>query len=286
MIKKFLKLFSLMTIAISIFFSNTFIVTKAIDNENINGDMQEIYNEEISNSIISGTGTEDDPYILDQSKSPEFTEYLEEKGNLLCNEINSSQESNTTNSAVSLASNFDKILSGKAHSNQTTGGYWKYSSGGMSVSSNGNIRVKKIAYYPYEYVQNFISAKSNKTFWSVLKANATDIKNYGFTQAVNYLVKKKLSNKAATTFAGFLAKGTLYFDTYLLFLDVYNDFNMIPYNNANSDKKGVFTIEYQTSYNGKWYLYDVTDEWAKYKTAYEPNTTYGKGTYTSGMKYK
>ena len=45
---------------------------------NAEASMEEIYDKELETAIISGTGTEDDPYILDYSKAPMFTEYMVE----------------------------------------------------------------------------------------------------------------------------------------------------------------------------------------------------------------
>ena len=46
---------------------------------NAEASMEEIYDKELETAIISGTGTEDDPYVLDYSKAPMFTEYMVEK---------------------------------------------------------------------------------------------------------------------------------------------------------------------------------------------------------------
>lgn len=43
-------------------------------------DIDQIYEEEISKSIISGDESEEYPYIIDEKKVPMFSCYLEEKG--------------------------------------------------------------------------------------------------------------------------------------------------------------------------------------------------------------
>lgn len=43
-------------------------------------DIDQIYEEEISKSIISSDGSEEYPYIIDEKKAPMFSHYLEEKG--------------------------------------------------------------------------------------------------------------------------------------------------------------------------------------------------------------
>ena len=43
-------------------------------------DLDDIYEKEISESIIAGDGSAENPYILNEETSPMFTQYLEEKG--------------------------------------------------------------------------------------------------------------------------------------------------------------------------------------------------------------
>lgn len=101
---------------------------------NAEASMEEIYDKELETAIISGTGTEDDPYILDYSKAPMFTEYMVET-------YDSYKQPLTRGS-------FRSNSLTKYYGSSLTGGTWIYSSGGLSVASDGNLRITRVAYVP------------------------------------------------------------------------------------------------------------------------------------------
>lgn len=237
-------------------------------------DIDQIYEEEISKSIISGDGSKEYPYIIDEKKAPMFSRYLEEKGK---SAIASLQDSNE----ISLYGTLDGVLSGTSHSNQTKGAYWNYKNNAPSTSNNGNIWMKKVEYMSNDDVIKICSGFSSSSFINTFKGSITSIAGKGLTTGINYLVNKGFSKTIATSLAKWVGCGSTYFGSAILLAEVSNFFSQKPYLDARNANKGLIHAEYNTSYQGKWYGQSLSEVWSNYPTAKEPASHYGTGSYKS-----
>lgn len=143
-----------------------------------------IYEKEISESIISGDGSAENPYILNSETSPMFTQYLEQKGKeALSNNLYSDHE-------ISTYGVLDGVLSGTSHSGQSYGGYWKYSYGAPNVSVNGNIWMEKVEYLSLADVKNICADFTSSSVFDTFKGSITSIAGGSLTSGINYLTGK------------------------------------------------------------------------------------------------
>ena len=234
-------------------------------------DLDVIYEKEISESIIAGDGSAENPYILNEETSPMFTQYLEEKGK----EAIVSLQVPT----VSTFGLFDGILSGTSHGTAPNGAYWKYTSGAPNVNSNGNVWMKSVEYMTYNEVKNMVAGFNSSSYVSVFKGSITEIAGWSLTKAVNHLINKAIQKSIATAFATWLGCGTTFIGAYLI-LEEYSTFTkQRPYIRAHEAGVGLIHAAYNTSYQGKWYGHSASDLWPTYPIAKDPGIMYGKGTY-------
>ena len=142
----------------------------------IEPDMDEIYEEEISKSIITGDGTAENPYIIDEETAPMFNQYLEEKGKEAIATLQYSDE-------ITLYGVLDGVLSGTSHSSQTKGAYWVYTKNAPSAVSNGNIWMKKVEYISKSDVINICSGFASNSLINTFKGTISSIAGKGLIHA-------------------------------------------------------------------------------------------------------
>lgn len=264
---------------------NQFIPVSAKDNNdrnemgnNMGANDDCIYQEELDNAILSGTGTFEDPFILNCDLAPAFSEYLEECGSIALE--NSGLNSN--NSVSNSTRGVNDYLTGSSHSNQTKGGYWKYSSGGpTSTLYNGNTVFKKVEYLSYNDVININAGFSNNTISSAFKSCLPGIISKSLSNAISTLTSHGISAGVAESLCHFAGVATLVFSVSMTLAKFGTAAKQTPYVNAKDQHKGVVRAQYNVTYQGQWYSYDIDEVWKKYPTAYEPNSAYGIGTYKS-----
>lgn len=241
---------------------------KAIDNDSI-------YQSELENAVVSGDGSAENPYVLNEDKSPLFTQYLEKIGHEAINPM-------TTNSDISTHGVMDGVLSGTSHSNQTSGGYWLYGSGKPSTDSNGNIWMKQIEYLSAtKATEIFAGMKITSNYDKFIGALSVLLKESVYTNAVNLLVSKGLSKTLASALCTWLGFGGSAVGFVMTAKEIADHVKSKPFESAISAKKGIITCYYNTSYQGAWYSHSLTEVWGNYPTAKEPGSYYGKGTYKS-----
>ena len=142
----------------------------------IEPDMDEIYEEEISKSIITGDGTAENPYIIDEETAPMFNQYLEEKGKEAIATLQYSDE-------ITLYGVLDGVLSGTSHSSQTKGAYGVYTKNAPSAVSNGNIWMKKVEYISKSDVINICSGFASNSLINTFKGTISSIAGKGLIHA-------------------------------------------------------------------------------------------------------
>lgn len=163
-LKKMLIIISILSLSIGII--------KACPVLAIEPDMNEIYEEEISKSIITGDGTAENPYIIDEAIAPMFNQYLEEKGKEAIATLQYSDE-------ISLYG----VLSGTSHLSQTKGAYWVYTKNAPSAVSNGNIWMKKVEYISKSDVINICSGFASSSLINTFKETISSIAGKGLIYA-------------------------------------------------------------------------------------------------------
>lgn len=210
-------------------------------------------NIDLSNYIVSGSGTEADPYIL----SPDCP-YKEELDNM-AREI--------VQPTVMPLIDFSGTLTGTKHYNQYDGGVWRYTSGGPDGSYNGALCISGISYGNYEVTEVLYDNLNNS--------------NVIVDALVDGLIGYALVN-ALTSYIGGLAAGVLS-DFFLFAVANPNILDDSVIREAHSQREGLLEISYRTSYNSSWYATTCLDVWrtASSGMAQEPGSYYGVGVYTS-----
>lgn len=237
--------------------------------------MDKIYELEIENSILSGDGSAEKPYILNSETAPNFTEYMENQVRVALDPIQSELD-------ISTYGIMDGVLSGKSHTNQTKGGYWSYKSGAPSTVSNGNIWMRSVEYVSKEDAKNVFTALSvSSTKDKFLGALSSILGSKTLATAVSKLTAKGVSKTVATSLCTWLGFGGSAIAGYLLVSDVKDWVKKAPYEAAYKAKKGLISCYYYTSYQGKWYSHSLSEVWSTCPTAKEPAKYYGTGVYKS-----
>lgn len=286
----FVKIVSIILAVVMVF--NQFIPVSAKEsndrsrissNMGVNNDST--YQGELDDAILSGTGTFDDPYILNYELAPEFSDYLAECGlNALENSgLNSNSiVSNDNNIEGASTRGVNDYLTGSSHSNQTNGGYWKYSSGGpTSTLYNGNTVFKKVEYLSYNTVVNINAGFSNNTYSNYFKKNLPSIIGLSLSNATSVLTKCGMAANVAKALCHYAGVASTLFSVTLTLSEFATTTMQSVYVDAKNQRKGVVRAQYNVTYQGQWYSYSMNEVWKKYPTAYEPNSAYGTGTYRS-----
>lgn len=244
--------------------------------------IEDIYDYEISQAVISGTGTNEDPYILDPELAPLFTVYLQDAG------YEALEESSIIGNPPDLNqylpnSSVEDFLIGTAHTDQTNGGYWYYISGGMSPANNGAVCMKKVMYQSYNEAVNLKGLTQTKI--NTLLGNIYDIASMNRTNAISYVqALVSCTYGQAVAFVNFVGIGYILINAACIAAE---GSQYTIYSSAVSNHNGLVHAEFNTAYNGYWYATSLTSRWTSYNTitgvytAREPATIYGYGSYYS-----
>ena len=103
------------------------------DFENVvDEETQEIFNEELEDddAVIDGNGSFNDPYVIDEDEAPVFSEYLEEVGEALIEDMGSEETEGVVQTGT-----YDKILSGESCTNCKYGATWKFSDSSTKIKN-------------------------------------------------------------------------------------------------------------------------------------------------------
>mgnify|MGYP004486711281 CR=1 FL=1 len=240
---------------------------------NAEASMEEIYDKELETAIISGTGTEDDPYVLDYSKAPMFTEYMVET-------YESYKQPLTRGSFTS--NSLTKYLK-----TSSTGGTWIYSSGGLSVASDGNLRITRVAYVPNSKLNainafmgsanvasmiNDIADIANTTSQYLIENISDVLKYYGYTAISGYTVAT-IAGALATALGATHGVSSMVMLIYAI--------QTAPLNTARNNGLNYVTINYMTSYHGSWYTNRTSEAGWSNNAIYVPATYLGSGSFHS-----
>lgn len=238
---------------------------------------EELIEDELKVAIISGDGSEENPYVVDYEKAPHFKEYMNTINDKIMDELQGTVE----NDGILLCGIYDGILKGSKYTGQTKGGQWKYTSGKPSVSINGNIWMKKIVYVSITNTKNIRNLLKSDTALEIFDECVGSIKDKAYDAALEYLVKKGLGEAMGKSVLIGLGKLNSFF-TAVEFAKFANDLLVLSrYNTAVNNGYGMINAIYATSYNGSWYAQYGEDSWTTASTVYLPSSAYGTGTYTA-----
>lgn len=239
-------------------------------------DEHAIIEEELKIAILSGDGSDENPYVIDPTLAPVFYEYLRQSGEQIIETLTSKSDSSLGSPRV-----LEGILSGNSYSSQTNGGRWKRSSGGMNVIYNGSIKVNQVNYIGYNDTVNLKAGFSNVTAKKIFEDIWDEIYQDPYSSAIEKLIKEGIKKTWAAPMVKWLGFAGSAYSYGVIAAEISLFFQQKPYNDAVNQKKGVIHAEYDTAYQGSWYATSLTEVWSNYPTAKMPSTTYGKGTYIS-----
>lgn len=245
-----MKRLILLCLSLITLLSNVIIVNvHAIDNKEL------IYEEEINSAIIAGDGSFDNPYILDQEKAPEFTNYLISNGLIVLNQMNGIE----VNNGIATCAIEDFLDNNKLHANQSRGGYWTRTSGGMSVSSNGNVTMIAIEYINHTLTKAIYNEL--KTDWKKEKVRelVEDEIQRGFSDTVTILLNYGIATEGAKALAAYLGTFSNTLSLVLLAQEIDAVLREEKYRIASNNNDGLLHAQFNTSYQGAWYAQTLTD---------------------------
>lgn len=237
--------------------------------------IENIYDAELENAIISGSGTEDDPYIVDYEKAPNFEEYV----------VNVYEEARGKN--YTRATGFTGYVLTTYKGSYSNGAVWVYQSGGLSVNADGNLRVQKVSYISNEDANRIVAAMSVPTTWEKIK---TTIGVLAGAKAIEIITKisnsipnvgghsPKSIGRAVAVFllavANYGASGEFIRSL------INNSVNSGLYSAVNNGTSCV-NILYLSSYHGAWYQNKTSEGGWSGDAVYIPSSTYGTGTFVA-----
>lgn len=237
--------------------------------------IENIYDAELEKAIISGSGTEDDPYIVDYEKAPNFQEYV----------VNVYEEARGKDYARATGFTGNVLTTYKG--SYSNGAIWVYQSGGLSVNADGNLRVQKVAYISNQEANRLVAVMSTPTHWTDLKQLISVIPGFSALAVVNKIANafysvgghtaRDIGKAVATAVAAIGAYGaSADFVSYIL----KNSINSGLYSAVNNGTSCV-NILYLSSYHGSWYQNKTNEGGWTGNRVYIPSSTYGTGTFVA-----
>ena len=208
----------------------------------------------ISQYIIGGTGTYDDPYIL--------------SGNNTYKEMFDNIAREAVQPTIMPVVDFSGTLTGKSYYNQTKGGVWSYTHGGPGTTIDNALVILGISYVNNSDTQKLSAVLNDSTQLSVLK-------KYILDGLVGKALTDALKGSLGASLAGIMGSIFLYS------IDVAAAVDKNIVNQALAINGGILEISYKTSYHGSWYNTACLDVWRTYPTAKTPGSAYGEGVYKS-----
>ena len=210
--------------------------------------------------IESGSGTQEDPYIIDSSCP--YKIIMDQQ----IQDIFSNQDNE-----IMLTSDFSGALSVKYNNTRyTNGGKWHCTGNIPSSSSDGICWIRNISYGSNSYIDELMTIRNTATWWTSLN---TGILNVCGPDLVNYLVNTGVSTTVAA------ACGYLFL--YTACIDVLNSVTYSYLSTTYNNGYGLLTVNYSISYHGDWYATSTVAQWTTYPYVYVPASYYGTGTFTS-----
>ena len=252
----------------------TVVSAKAEDNSSV-------YDKELESAVISGTGTFEDPYIVDYSKTPEFTKFVNES----YESAMSGEYNVTTRNTGFTGYSLDQYRG--VYSN---GGIWVYSSGGLSPAVDGNVKFSRITYTGSTKASQLNDVAQNQ--FDLLRRIVDFIVEYNpsstqMNAAVNYayaaLGITSVRGLSAAAMAGILSSAAGYIAgvaavTQLLLI-IRTNIILSPLNSAASSGKNYVQLSFSTSYHGSWYANSSAEAGWTGNKIYTPNPGYGSGSF-------
>ena len=248
-----------------------------IESENINDISQ------LSNYIISGTGTQDDPYVIDDSCPYKAIMDQQIASIFAISDHNSDY--------ISLQSDFNGALT-VCCSIALNGGYWKCTSNYPTTDSNGTCWIQKIDYVSNADVRSIAMGLSNTSFiQAVYDAIENGKSGLALKQWILNYCAYQYGWNSSTVITGNLTLETLasgFMHLFYLYAGVQimtAAINSLQYSTLMSwygSNYGQLNVYYAISYNGSWYQTYTETAWTTYALAYAPAAFYG-GTGASGF---
>ncbi len=245
---------------------------------------EQIYERELKSAVKSGEGTEDDPYVLNYDLAPNFEQFMIESWNI--QNYGSNVKPDTDMIRSGFVGNCLTVYKGKP----SAGAVWVYSSGGMSAASDGNLRIKKVAYNTIDQTHALAAAVNYSGFFGIIntvlnkyinnnKATIIAKLTAAITKAGITSIKGYSATAIATSIAKCAGAGTTIVGNVLLAKDILNGLLNVSLNNASKNNKTYVHIHYITAYHGEWYENSVGESGWYEDKVYTPKEVYGKGKY-------
>lgn len=219
--------------------------------------------------IASGSGTIDDPYILDESYNP-IKEYLDQQYYM-----------NTDSTSLLRSGKYNIALRGTKHYVGDGEARWYYTNGGDTSGRYNTTIYKNVDYIGFT---STAIASTKLTNPSTVDRITEIIKEGGSSATVAAALSKVIGGAAASAILRLMGYGLIAHATYSTMAGIISDASIKIYNEAINKKLGTISVTFDYSINGTWYQNTAIDVWDTYPYAQEPLSAFGNGVFRNGSR--
>lgn len=236
-----------------------------------------VIDEEISQAVLSGLGTMNDPYLLDFQAAPAIQKYIIEKHEKIIYALHGgSKEYGTSRYGF-----FDGVLVGKKHTDQVHGGFWMNEENQNKTTNEESIWINGVVYLPFEDVQNIYALLQNHDDAQKIKDLRKQLSCATYDESYRMLMDLHIDEVQIQSLLKALGKKQRIFSKIIQEELIHKICLNETYHEAMENKDGMIYGSYQLFIDQHWIQYAGVDAWVLFPTLYEPSFYYGKGTYQS-----
>lgn len=232
---------------------------------------------EISQAVLSGLGTMNDPYLLDFQAAPAIQKYIIEKHEKIIYALHGgSKEYGTSRYGF-----FDGVLVGKKHTDQVHGGFWMNEENQKKTKNEEPMWVNGVVYLPFKDVQNIGTLLQDQRYAQRLKSMQKQLAYATYDESYRMLMDLHIDEVQIQSLLRALGKKQRLFSKTIQEELLNKIFMEETYHEVMNNKDGMIYGSYQLFIDHYWIQYAGVDAWVLFPTLYEPSFYYGKGTYQS-----
>lgn len=238
---------------------------------------QTVFDSEINQAALSGSGTMNDPYLLDFHQAPAMKAYVTERHEKIIYALHGgSKEYGTSRYGF-----FDGILVGKKHTSQIQGGFWINEESQKKTKNEEPIWVNGVVYLPFKDVQNIGALLQDQRYAQRLKSMQKQLAYATYDESYRMLMDLHIDEVQIQSLLRALGKKQRLFSKTIQEELLNKIFMEETYYEVMNNKDGMIYGSYQLFIDHYWIQYAGMDAWVLFPTLYEPSFYYGKGTYQS-----
>lgn len=236
---------------------------------------------EFKDTLLSGNGTAQYPYILDEKKlSSSWQQMVDEYHHQVIYALNGAgQEYKDEHFGIT-----DCILAGKKHQQEYLGGYWTYQSDRPTIQKLGTLWFQTVIYVSYENCQIIYELLQDHQKWQTIQKLSSSLSKASYHHAMQILKEHEISKKHSQVLLKVIGIQDHFLDSEIILKLLKYHFQLTHYQEAVEYQCGMMYCIYCMSYQGQWFQWILEENWNLYPILYEPSIYYGKGIYQPFQK--